>query len=311
MGKIRILAMAFSGCLLITGAGWSLQIYQGYRKGRTEYQELADAFTSGSEIKSGYFGKSSSDRGRGYVQSHGDQTRVVEDMLLETESEAEPKEGTAEGSWGKLPADAPERISVKWAELLEKNSDVAGWILLPAVDLSYPVMQAEDNEKYLHRSISGEYLYAGSIFLDCKCSRSFRAYNTILYGHNMRDGSMFAKLKDYKNPEIYNACPYFWIFTPEKDLLYRVCSVHPAGIGGSSYIIRFGSGKELSSWRETVKEQSEIETGWEPVPEDRVVTLSTCTEDHGTRYTVQGVLIFVEEKQLAKEDSDRPEVHVE
>ena len=65
MGKIRILAMVFSGCLLITGAGWSLQIYQGYRKGRTEYQELADVFTSGSEIKSGYFGKPSSDRGRG------------------------------------------------------------------------------------------------------------------------------------------------------------------------------------------------------------------------------------------------------
>ena len=54
-----------------------------------------------------------------------------------------------------------------------------------------------------------------------------------------------------------------------------------------------------------------IETGWKPVPEDRIVTLSTCTEDHGTRYTVQGVLIFAEEKQLAKEDSDRAEVHVE
>jgi sortase B len=156
------------------------------------------------------------------------------------------------------------------------------------------VLQGEDNEKYLHRSISGEYLYAGSIFLDSKCSRSFRAYNTILYGHNMRDGSMFAKLKDYRDPEIYKSCPYFWIFTPQKDLLYRICSIHPEGVGGSSFIIRFGSGKELEEWRQKVREQSEVETGWEPNPEDRIVTLSTCTEDRGTRYTVQGVLVYEE-----------------
>ena len=195
-----------------------------------------------------------------------------------------------------IPEDAPERLTIKWAQLLEKNSDIVGWILLPAVDLSYPVLQGEDNEKYLHRSISGEYLYAGSIFLDSKCSRSFRAYNTILYGHNMRDGSMFAKLKDYRDPEIYRTCPYFWIFTPEKDLLYRICSVHPEGVGGSSYIIRFGSGKELEEWRNTVKSRSEVETGWEPDQEDRIVTLSTCTEDSGMRYTVQGVLVFEEQQ---------------
>jgi hypothetical protein len=75
---------------------------------------------------------------------------------------------------------------------------------------------------------------------------------------------------------------------------YRICSIHPEGVGGSSFIIRFGSGKELEEWRQKVREQSEVETGWEPNPEDRIVTLSTCTEDRGTRYTVQGVLVYEE-----------------
>lgn len=294
MNKVRILAAVLSAALLITGGVWCLQVHQGYRKGRVGYQDLADVFSSrmdsGSRGGSGRQQKQEPGYGRPMNRSP-DQTEACLDAETETE------EAAAVGDENTIPADAPERLSIKWPQLLEKNSDVVGWILLPAVDLSYPVMQGEDNEKYLHRAISGEYLYAGSIFLDSKCSRSFRAYNTILYGHNMRDGSMFAKLKDYRDPEIYASCPYFWIFTPEKDLLYRICSVHPEGVGGSSFIIRFGSVTELEEWRYKVKGMSEIETGWEPDPEDRIVTLSTCTQDRGTRYTVQGILVYEEEHQ--------------
>ena len=296
MSKARVLIAVFSGVLLLTGGVWCFQVYQGYRKGRVGYQDLADAFTSRRESGIGRNQETPQVGGPGYGRPVSRSTDQGEGYFsAETESEAGSDMGAAGRS--ELPEDAPERLTIKWAQLLEKNSDIVGWILLPAVNLSYPVLQGEDNEKYLHRSISGEYLYAGSIFLDSKCSRSFRAYNTILYGHNMRDGSMFAKLKDYRGPETCNTSPYFWIFTPQKDLLYRICSVHPEGVGGSSYIIRFGSGKELEEWRQTIREQSVIDTGWEPVPEDRIVTLSTCTEDRGTRYTVQGVLVFEDERR--------------
>ena len=291
MSKARILIAVFSGMLLLTGGLWCFQVYQGYRKGRVGYQELADAFTSRRGTGGG--DENPRDKAPGYGRPVSRLPGQTQELLpAETESEEDAGQGKENGKT--IPKDAPERLAIQWAQLLKKNSDVAGWILLPAVDLSYPVLQGEDNEKYLHRSISGEYLYARSIFLDSKCSRSFRAYNTILYGHNMRDGSMFAKLKDYRDPEIYESCPYFWIFTPQKDLLYRICSIHPEGVGGSSFIIRFGSGKELEEWRQKVREQSEVETGWEPNPEDRIVTLSTCTEDRGTRYAVQGVLVYEE-----------------
>ena len=295
MSKGRVLIAVFSGILFLTGGMWCFQVYQGYRKGRVGYQELANAFTSRKDSGIGGGSDNPQDKEPGYGR-HVTRSPGQTENPFSTETESEEGAGMGKADENTIPEDAPERLTIKWAQLLEKNSDVVGWILLPAVELSYPVLQGEDNEKYLHRSISGEYLYAGSIFLDSKCSRSFRAFNTILYGHNMRDGSMFAKLKDYRDPETYNGCPYFWIFTPQKDLLYRICSVHPEGVGGSSYIIRFGSGKVLEEWRSTVKNQSEIETGWEPDPEDRIVTLSTCTQDRGTRYTVQGVLIYEEQQ---------------
>ena len=295
MNKARTVITVLSVTLLLTGGVWCFQVYQGYRKGRVGYQDLADTFTSRRGSGIGNRNENPSDKEPGYGRpTNRSPDQKAESLPAETESE----EGAGMGKENEntIPEDAPERLTIKWAQLLEKNSDIVGWILLPAVDLSYPVLQGEDNEKYLHRSISGEYLYAGSIFLDSKCSRSFRAYNTILYGHNMRDGSMFAKLRDYRDPEIYKTCPYFWIFTPQKDLLYRICSIHPEGVGGSSYIIRFGSGKELEEWRQTIREQSVIDTGWEPDLEDRIVMLSTCTEDRGTRYTVQGVLVFEEQQ---------------
>ena len=69
-------------------------------------------------------------------------------------------------------------------------------------------------------------------------------YNTILYGHNMRDGSMFAKLKEYKNPETLAVCPYFWISTPAEDCLYRIFSVHTAGTA-KQHLYRPVSGRNV------------------------------------------------------------------
>ena len=179
-------------------------------------------------------------------------------------------------------------------DLLSQNSDTIGWLTIDGTTIDYVVMHAPDEpDKYLHRDFYGNESRYGTLFVAEECDVQ-TSDNIIIYGHHMRDGSMFAKLKDYRDPEIYKSCPYFWIFTPQKDLLYRICSIHPEGVGGSSFIIRFGSGKELEEWRQKVREQSEVETGWEPNPEDRIVTLSTCTEDRGTRYTVQGVLVYKE-----------------
>ena len=138
-----------------------------------------------------------------------------------------------------IPEDAPEKISVRWNELQQKNEDIVAWIYIPALDISYPVLQADDNEYYLHRDVNREYLYAGSIFMDAWNNPFFYNYNTIIYGHNMRDGSMFARLKDLSDPDTIKGCRYFWIFTPEADLLYEICSIHGAVAGSETFTLRF------------------------------------------------------------------------
>ena len=138
-----------------------------------------------------------------------------------------------------LPPDAPKKLSIDWEALLQRNGDVIGWIFIPAVSISYPVVQGDDNGYYLHRGIDREYLYAGCIFLDSMCDRTWLDYNSVVYGHNMRDGSMFAALKDLLAPETVRKCPYFWIFTPNGDFLFRIVSVHTAAPGSDTYTVRF------------------------------------------------------------------------
>ncbi|MCC8102296.1 MAG: class B sortase [Clostridiales bacterium] len=100
-------------------------------------------------------------------------------------------------------------MSIYWDALSASYDDCVAWIQIPAVEISYPVMQAEDNDYYLHRSPDGNYIYAGSIFMDYQNDSYLEDYNTVIYGHNMRDGSMFAKLKQFRDSEVLVFCPYF------------------------------------------------------------------------------------------------------
>lgn len=103
---------------------------------------------------------------------------------------------------------------------------------------------------------------------------------------------MFARLKDYNDPQTLESCPYFWLYTPERDYLYRVFSVHTAGSGGDTYTVRFADAKSRAKWLEKMRESSAIETGVELKQEYRVVTLSTCTGDSSVRQVVQGILVW-------------------
>ena len=91
-------------------------------------------------------------------------------------------------------------LEVDFAGLRSQNSDIVGWIYSPGTVINYPIVQAADNDYYLHRHIDGTYSGGGSIFMDYACSSDFSGINTILYGHHMYDGSMFASLSNYKNP---------------------------------------------------------------------------------------------------------------
>lgn len=181
---------------------------------------------------------------------------------------------------------------INFEELQKLNPEVIGWIRIGALDLSYPVAQAEDNDFYLHRTFLKEDNFAGCIFLNCDNSNEFTDQNTIIYGHNMKNGAMFGTLKKFSEQETYDKNPYFWIFTPKFIYQYQIFSTSIVARSGDPYRVSFPD-DEFEAFLEHSAETSEIETDVKVTKDDRVVTLSTCTGDDTTRRIVQGVLCQV------------------
>ena len=216
-----------------------------------------------------------------------DEYNYIEQMAV-TERDPESTEEASNTEQGLQPP-----FDVDFAALQGVNPDVVGWIYIEALDgISYPVVQGEDNEEYLHTTYENNYNFAGTIFIDYENSRDFSDCNTLVYGHNMKNGSMFGQLKKFSEDQTtYEKSKYFWIFTPEKDYRYEIISAYTTGVNSDTYTLFKGPGDEFQEYLDTIKGYSEIETDdTELTIKDRIVTLSTCTGNDATRYVVQGRL---------------------
>lgn len=189
-------------------------------------------------------------------------------------------------------------IDVDFAALKSVNSDVVGWIYVEALDgISYPIVQGKDNETYLHQTYEKNYNFAGTIFVDYENSPDFSDCNTLVYGHNMKNGSMFGHLKKFaEDQETYNKSKYFWILTPEKNYRYEIISAYTTGVNSDTYTLFKGPGDEFQKYLETIRGYSEIKTDAEDLTiKDKIVTLSTCTGNESTRFVVQGRKVNAED----------------
>ncbi len=186
-------------------------------------------------------------------------------------------------------------IDVNFETLQGVNEDVAGWIYIEALDgISYPVVQGKDNETYLHTTYEKNYNFAGTIFIDYENSRDFTDCNTLVYGHNMKNGSMFGQLKKFTEDQAtYDKSRYFWILTPEKNYRYEIIAAYTTGVNSDTYTLFKGPGEEFETYLKTIKGYSEITTDdtEELTIKDKIVTLSTCTGNEATRFVVQGKLV--------------------
>lgn len=186
-------------------------------------------------------------------------------------------------------------IDVDFETLQGVNEDVAGWIYIEALDgISYPVVQGKDNETYLHTTYEKNYNFAGTIFIDYENSRDFTDCNTLVYGHNMKNGSMFGQLKKFTEDQAtYDKSRYFWILTPEKNYRYEIIAAYTTGVNSDTYTLFKGPGEEFETYLKTIKGYSEITTDdtEELTIKDKIVTLSTCTGNEATRFVVQGKLV--------------------
>lgn len=128
------------------------------------------------------------------------------------------------------------------AALSGVNPDYAGWIEISGAGIGYPVVRGADNEKYLHTTFSGEYNPSGAVFMDYRCAEGFYAPVCILYGHNMKDGSMFAPLARYLEPGFIAANPRVTVTTPGGDALtFIIFAARRVGAADEIYSLDFGS----------------------------------------------------------------------
>ncbi len=193
-------------------------------------------------------------------------------------------------------------MDVDFDALSAINEDFVAWFSMPVLELDYPVVQGEDDEYYLTHTFEGEENSAGAIFMDSAANSSLTDFNTFLYGHNMKNGSMFGKLKQFGRDErLCDSDPYFYLYTRDVAYRYRIISYYVTTDGSSAYF-KPATQEEYKAYVQQVLSSTPYDAR-EPLPEGPMVTLSTCYGQAGgvQRFVVHGVL---EETRLQGESEE-------
>lgn len=184
----------------------------------------------------------------------------------------------------------------------ETNPDIYAWIYIPDTNIDYPVLQhPRDNTYYLNYNIDGSNGSPGCIFTENYNTKNFTDYNTVLYGSDMQDGTMFAGLHGFEDNEYFSGHPYIYIYTQDEVFVYRVFAAY--NFSDIHLLLDYPVGIEsgFASYLEEIKETCILNGGHlnqeiEVTEKNRIITLSTGAGlQDGQRYLVQGVLLRIEE----------------
>ena len=187
-------------------------------------------------------------------------------------------------------------ITVDFNALLSQNKDVVGWLYCENTPVNYPIVQSDDNDYYLRRMLNGKYNIAGSVFMDYRCRSDYSSLNTIIYGHNMKNDSMFGTFTDYKSQGYYDEHPVLWLLTPEVNYKIELMAGYVTPSDSDAYS-EFISHEELYEYIQEAKNKSTFSSPLTCSSEDRIVTLSTCSYEYDTaRYVLVGKLSSLEDE---------------
>ena len=200
-----------------------------------------------------------------------------------------------------LPVELRQNLIDSAQSLNSAYPNAIGWLYIPNTRISYPVMQGEDNEYYLHHDFDGIRLKAGSVFLDCRCENRFMNPVNILYGHNMKNGSMFAQVTSYTTDSFFEAHRYGWLSTPET--VYRLdffaCSI----VRSDDRL--YNGDSPISEWMPHIYDRAVVSRGMSYSGNDRFISLSTCSyEFENARTVLTGILVNTEEVDTIENDDN-------
>ena len=217
-------------------------------------------------------------------------------------------EYTSQNEWKKLNGDEVEEgppISVDFSELLTINEDIIGWIYMDDTVVSYPLLQGENNYYYLDKTYYRKYLASGSIYLDTGNERDFSDSHSIIYGHNMKNHTMFGDLDDFMDADYLKEHQYVDILLTDGSWLrYKIFSVYRADVEDGTYDVPLNGIKAFRNFLKLAEEKNMHKDSDVKFPkvdtEDKVITLSTCTEDSANleRFVLTAVLVGVDGKPI-------------
>lgn len=189
-------------------------------------------------------------------------------------------------------------LDTELEELQGENPDVVAWIVIPNTPISYPVLQGEDNAFYLKHNWKKERNSGGSIFMECKNSPDFTDFNTLVYGHRMRDSSMFNALQYYEDAEYLAKHPRIYIVTKEGVLVYQIFASGKVTVTDPVYWLITDQEQYKQPMIDFCLKSSVVDTGIVPAATDNLLTLSTCTSIRGSdnRWVVSAVRIGMVER---------------
>ncbi len=167
-------------------------------------------------------------------------------------------------------------------ELYEQNNDMVGWIRVENTDIDYPIVQADDNLYYMHKDFYKEYSYPGSIFLDFQCdfNNMYQAAHQIIYGHNMKNGTMFQQLTKYQDEDFFKENRYIKIETLYGIYVFEVFAAYETPVTFNYLVTDFSDREDWLEFIEVFQQKSDFETDIALSRSDVVLTLSTCTNSH-------------------------------
>lgn len=213
-------------------------------------------------------------------------------------TEAPPEEKDPLAILEEMGVPIPEK-EVDFADLQENtNEDIYAWIHIPDTKIDYPVLQhPTDNSYYLNHNLDGSRGYPGCIYTEDYNKKDFTDPNTVLYGHNMKNGTMFAGLHKYGDSEYLEEHPYIYIYTEEGLLAYEIFAAYQSGdehilYAHDGFEDRKVYGKYLEEILNMRSMGSVLKEGAEVTEDSRIITLSTCISGKpDNRFLVQGVLL--------------------
>lgn len=190
-------------------------------------------------------------------------------------------------------------VKIDWKDLEKENEDIVAWLYSKDTVINYPVVQGSDNSYYLNRLFNGEWNFKGTLFVDYRDEAPFENFNTIIYGHRMKDGSMFKSLGEYRDTAgYYKEHNVMKLFTKEKKYELQIFGAATIPSDSEMYNMWITDESAKQNYINWILENNEIpdyDGSVQVTPSDKLVMLSTCTyEFDDARLCVWGKLVEVE-----------------